>query len=185
MTGKELASPLVSLLFRAITKLELLCLTATAYIKSKWLKVHKQHTNRYLEPYKMIREVITGTEWNNFYNLRISPHAQPEIRELAIAMRDSVPKIVFSEVHLPYGIKDDEVLGDAIKRNVATAASISYRLISDMSREKSNALYSRLLDDYHMSPFEHVAFASGDDERYANFTGWVSHRYDLEKTKDV
>jgi len=48
--------------------------------------VHKQHANRVLEPYAYHTVIVTGTSWRNFYALRASPMAQPEIQEVAIAM---------------------------------------------------------------------------------------------------
>lgn len=50
-------------------------------------QVHKQIVNRILEPFTHIRVVVTSTSWANFYGLRDHKDAQPEIRELAQAMR--------------------------------------------------------------------------------------------------
>jgi hypothetical protein len=43
-------------------------------------------------------------------------------------------------------------------------------------------LYNRLVDANppHMSPLEHQAQCAPDEWRYANFSGWISHRYQLE-----
>lgn len=69
--------------------------------------LHKQTTNRLLEPFQMMKTVITGTDWDNFFNLRIHPDAQPEFCMLAykmyVAMKESVPTPLKSgEWHLPY-----------------------------------------------------------------------------------
>lgn len=69
--------------------------------------LHKQITNRLLEPFQMMKTVITGTDWDNFFNLRIHPDAQPEFCMLAYkmyqAMQESTPKLLRSgEWHLPY-----------------------------------------------------------------------------------
>lgn len=69
--------------------------------------VHKQTVNRLLEPFQMMKTVITGTDWDNFFNLRIHPDAQPEFCMLAYkmyqAMQESVPTLLLAgEWHLPY-----------------------------------------------------------------------------------
>ncbi|MGQ1358465.1 FAD-dependent thymidylate synthase (plasmid) [Acinetobacter baumannii] len=69
--------------------------------------VHKQIANRLLEPFQMMKTVITGTDWDNFFNLRIHPDAQPEFCMLAykmyVAMKESVPmQLKAGEWHLPY-----------------------------------------------------------------------------------
>lgn len=69
--------------------------------------LHKQTANRLLEPFQMMKTVITGTDWDNFFNLRIHPDAQPEFCMLAykmyVAMKESVPTpLKAGEWHLPY-----------------------------------------------------------------------------------
>mgnify|MGYP003601586872 CR=1 FL=1 len=74
--------------------------------------LHKQVPNRLTEPFQMMKVVITGTDWDNFFNLRIHPDAQPEICMLAYkmyeAMSKSVPVLLKKgEYHLPYVGKYD------------------------------------------------------------------------------
>ena len=69
--------------------------------------VHKQIVNRIIEPFCHIKVVITGTEWNNFFGLRMHKDAQPEICDLATQMYDLMqrrqPKpLAMGEWHLPY-----------------------------------------------------------------------------------
>ena len=71
------------------------------------LKVHKQIANRLTEPYQMMKVVVTATEWDNFFNLRIDKDAQPELVLLADkmfnAMQGSTPKTLKAgQWHLPY-----------------------------------------------------------------------------------
>ena len=47
---------------------------------------HKQITNRLVEPFQMIKAVVTATEYDNFYWLRNHHASQPEIKELAECM---------------------------------------------------------------------------------------------------
>ena len=79
------------------------------------LKVHKQIANRLTEPYQMMKVVVTATDWDNFFNLRIDKDAQPELVMLADkmfnAMQDSKPKMLKAgQWHLPYvdSIESDE-----------------------------------------------------------------------------
>lgn len=70
-------------------------------------KVHKQISGRLLEPFQMVKQVLTATDWDNFFNLRIHPTAQPEILMLAYkiykAIEESKPTTLrHGEWHLPY-----------------------------------------------------------------------------------
>ena len=67
---------------------------------------HKQITNRLLEPFQMIKVVVTATEWDNFFWLRFHKAAQPEIQELArcmlVAKKRSVAEVLQAgEWHTP------------------------------------------------------------------------------------
>lgn len=69
--------------------------------------LHKQSTNRLLEPFQMMKTVMTATDWDNFFNLRIHPDAQPEFCMLAykiyMAIQQSTPShLRDGEWHLPY-----------------------------------------------------------------------------------
>lgn len=154
---------------------------------------HKQIVNRILEPFSHINVLVTSTEWNNFFQLRDHPDAQPEIRELAIAMREAlfgvaVPEVIgFCDWHLPYYSRyEKRPYHEAIKLSVARCARVSY-LTLDTGRapsfEEDMALYERLVrtNPPHLSPAEHQA-TPGYEKPYANFYGWRSHRYDLENS---
>lgn len=128
----------------------------------KDLGVHKQVTNRVLEPYQYIRVVVTATEWDNFFILRLHKDAQPEIQELARCMKEAMNKstptlLRTGEWHLPYINADDT--GDLNKVSSARCARVSY-----LNHDKSNPdclkdieLADKLLVAGHMSPFEHIA----------------------------
>lgn len=71
------------------------------------LKLHKQIPNRLLESWQMIKVVVTATDFDNFFNLRIEGAAQPEIAMLAhkmyLAREASKPKTLKAgQWHLPY-----------------------------------------------------------------------------------
>lgn len=142
-----------------------------AVIATSWrdLGIHKQVVNRILEPYQFIKVVVTATEWDNFFALRLHPDAQPEIQELARVMKEamntSTPKALsVGEWHIPYvgtGHSSCRLQQDhsSVKAAVARCARVSY-LNHDRSNpdiEADIALHDRLLEAGHMSPFEHVA----------------------------
>lgn len=150
------------------------------------LKLHKQIPNRLLEPWQMIKVVVTATDFDNFFNLRIEGAAQPEIAMLAHKMyqarEDSKPKLLKEgQYHLPYVDSIDYVEGDggygeyendqwyhlngngisleeAIRISAASCAAQSYRTES-MTLEKANKIFDMLVKDktLHASPFENIA----------------------------
>ena len=141
------------------------------------LGLHKQITNRLLEPFMWHTVIVTATEWGNFFALRANPMAQPEIRVIAEMMRDaygeSEPVLVRDgEWHLPL-IQPEERDGefefseDARKISAARCARVSY-LTHDGKRdlEADLKLYDRLAGAGHMSPFEHVATPLSRDPQY-------------------
>ena len=69
--------------------------------------LHKQVANRILEPYQMIKVIVTATDYANWFNLRLHPDAQPEIHELAKVMYEALAlsepvELSHGEWHLPY-----------------------------------------------------------------------------------
>lgn len=136
---------------------------------------HKQIVNRILEPFQLMKTVLTATEFDNFFWLRKHEDAQPEIKELAdkmfAAMKDSKQyELNPGDWHVPYwyngvwrqGSKNkDETpafLDDALAISSSCCAQVSYRLLDD-SIEKARKVYQRLVEStpVHASPFEHQA----------------------------
>ena len=162
--------------------------------------VHKQTVNRLLEPFLTTTMIISGTNqpssWQNFFNQRCHPDAQPEIQALAIAMKGAYDaskpeRLEVGEWHLPLINGEDWVEAtdrgyveeDLIKVAIGRCARVSY-LNHDGVRSLSDdtKLYWRLLESTppHLSPFEHCAIAMDDSDKYANFVGWQSYRNQLE-----
>ena len=153
--------------------------------------VHKQHANRVLEPYGWHTVIATGTHWRNFYALRASKMAQPEIQDLAIAMAQvhltSVPNMLQSgEWHLPFIFSDDrKEISDVMKLariSSARCARVSY-LTHDGKRalDKDFEMADGLQSNGHTSPFEHSAMAQSTNDpnanRHGNFgSAWVQYR---------
>jgi thymidylate synthase ThyX len=133
--------------------------------------LHKQIANRLLEPFMWTKGVVTGTKvaWDAFLALRDHPAAQPEIRALAIEIRDAINSSeaierVVGDWHLPY-VNDDLTLADAIMVSISCCAQVSYRSLDD-SLEKARKIYEMLNfptkgvypeNPCHFSPAEHVA----------------------------
>lgn len=132
--------------------------------------VHKQIANRVLMPYQYIKVIVTATEWDNFFNLRLHKDAQPEMQELARCMKQAMDESTPVELeprgwwHLPYvefpGPRGKEIsLDKAVKCSVARCARVSYlnHDNTNPSIEDDIKLYDKLLEAGHMSPFEHQA----------------------------
>jgi hypothetical protein len=142
------------------------------------LGVHKQHANRAIEPWQYIRVLITATDWDNFFALRIADDAQPEIVDLArkmqAAMAESTP--VRTAVHLPYADGADTEPAACAAR----CARVSYGAFTgERDVQKDLALAQQLWQSKHMSPFEHIAFGDLDGAR--NMRGWRTFREELEQ----
>lgn len=111
--------------------------------------VHKQHVNRLLEPFCHINVVVTATEWSNFFAQRCHPAAQPEMRDLASAMRDAMQrstpvKLDKNQWHLPYVGLEDLVGQQLLSKSIVTEEEARY-LYSEfprvsMSGRVSNAM---------------------------------------------
>lgn len=50
---------------------------------------HKQIANRLLEPFQMMRTIVTSTDYENFFHLRCHKDADPTIQELARCMKEA------------------------------------------------------------------------------------------------
>lgn len=133
--------------------------------------IHKQIVNRMLEPYQMIKVIVTATSFDNFFNLRLHPDAQHEIHELADVMYEcfinNTPIVLEDgDWHTPYygegyykaSDNNPESLYDALKISCSCAAQVSYRKLDD-TLEKALRIYAMLVesDPVHASAFEHCA----------------------------
>lgn len=140
--------------------------------------VHKEITNRIIEPFMVIKEVRTATEWNNLFHLRIADDAQGEINLWARAVYDAInqstpQELKHGEWHLPYikTVRKNNTLqyysldGNSLTLEEAKAisasccAQVSYRRLNT-TPEKALDIYSRLMPEdgnLHATPFEHQA----------------------------
>lgn len=175
--------------------------------------VHKQIANRLLEPFTWAKTIVTATEWDNFFKLRLHEDSQPEMQILAEKMKESLDKSKPKnrEIHLPYVEKElinkqidlsDNwenlrkynpdlnsnyskvgIFRDLGMISAARCARVSY-LNHDNTNpniEKDLELAKKLLENGHLSPFEHQAIASNSsidlrNMSTANFKYWVQLR---------
>jgi thymidylate synthase ThyX len=169
--------------------------------------LHKQIANRILEPWAHINVVVTATEWDNFYELRVHPDAQPEMRSLAQAMLrayiESTPvPLTPGDWHLPYVTgRESFKIEELIKLSVARCARVSYLTHEGKppNAEDDIKLYERLVGSrpLHASPAEHQATPDRRDsivrddaeeliwenaDEHGNFVGWRQFRRQLEKS---
>jgi hypothetical protein len=146
------------------------------------LGYHKQIGNRIIEPFQMMKTVVSGTEWNNFFHLRHDKDADPTFEELARVMFEaksaSTPRKLFSgQWHVPY-FKDgywdetcEESLDVALAVSSSCSAQVSYRML-DPSLTKAADVWEKLTkgDKVHASPFQHQATPIDYDEFDQSFS---------------
>lgn len=155
---------------------------------------HKQVANRIVEPFMMMKTVMSGTEWSNLLWLRNHPDAQPEFQELAKCIAEvlhhSEPtKLKPGQWHLPYvdtrienglqtywsnGFEIDLIMARQI--SASCCAQVSYRK-NDDSIEKAMKVFDMLnlgrTDvPVHASPVEHQACAMWFDEPTLDSIRW-------------
>lgn len=154
--------------------------------------LHKQWANRVLEPWQWMHAVVTSTEWDNFFGLRIGPLAQPEMNELAICMAHAIdnsrPRLIrYGEWHLPYTHHaEHESLVSQRLCSAARCARVSY-----LNHDKTSPKISQDIDlcyklmqskPIHASPFEHQATPMPG--RHGNFEGWKQQRQFIEEEQN-
>ena len=144
------------------------------------LDLAKAQVNFVLQDLTWIKGIITSTDWDNFWALRLAinpetdkPFARPEVYKIARLMKDAYDasnpeSLDHGEWHLPYiGYHDQmmhswasgEIDWATLKKvSVGRCARISY-LTHDGKRdwEKDIDLHDSLKTNGHMSPFEHQA----------------------------
>lgn len=173
---------------------------AEVYRMSLVYNVHKGVLNRALEPFLRIRTLVTATDWENFFNLRLAEDAQPEMRNLALSIRGAVDKSIpkNSHYHVPYVDMDN---GDSYGcitvdnfifpkyalLSAARCARVSYARLDGKPTDDDadTKLASKLLNDGHMSPFEHCAEYKLIAAYYGNLYHWRSYRNVFENTEDT
>jgi thymidylate synthase ThyX len=164
------------------------------------LGLDKSRANRLLEPFLYVTDIITATEWDNFFALRDHSAAQPEFQQLARLMREALEEsapwtVNYGEWHLP--LTSDFPM-DSFDGNWEPWKRISAGRCARVSFDKQNEAETpeaseerahRLIASGHLSPFEHVArpldrreMEGQDWDRpvnTGNFRGWVQMRKEI------
>lgn len=161
-------------------------LVATTVWYSPLRFLHKQHAARLLEPWLFMDVILTTTDLNNFFDLRLEDDAQPEIQELAACMKEVLvdvepARLEPGQAHLPYVLPEERerlTPQEAVKVSVARCARVSFEKQGRESLYAEDGIrHDSLLQDRHMSPFEHQAFAVDDRNIWSgNFRGWIQYR---------
>lgn len=155
--------------------------------------LHKQVSNRILEPFQHISVVLTATEFDNWHELRAHPDAQPEIQELAhkikLALDDKTPLFLeYGQWHLPYIVDADwsaifEFCHNDIEDATEIAKKVSAARCCRVSYLKHDGSSSTIEEDLqlcdrlaasrpiHASPFEHQATPMPEDQPRVYFNG--------------
>ena len=172
---------------------------------------HKQWVGRLLEPWSVMKVVVSGTEWNNLYALRNHPDAQPEFQDLVRCMiaacEASTPQVLKPGAwHLPYIVtrvdsdgnatywvdENTEVdLETARKVSASCCAQVSYRRL-DASVEKALDVFNKLNIGVkgklaHASPVEHQAtpMSSSKEAAAALLGEWESGVTHMRRDKSL
>ena len=154
-----------------LASMRLLDSTIDEVLRLVKLGVHKQNVNRYLEPWMYVPVLLSGTEWDNFFNLRCDKSTHPDLRKIAIEMREAKEKSTPKELkpgewHVVYFSEQESDFSfvDRLKIATARAARISYLThLGDYDLAADVRLHDSLLSNGHMSPFEHCAMAVKND----------------------
>lgn len=133
---------------------------------------HKQVVNRLLEPFQRMKTILTATEYENFWWLRVDADADPTIEALAKAMQQeyeaSKPELLQpGQWHTPYvehfyeniGLEGDDVWvfcgyyvedenGEKVILDVEEAKAISSSCCAQVSYRRLNSTKDKALDIY-------------------------------------
>lgn len=169
------------------------------------LGTHKQFANRLLEPFVYYHGVITATEWDNFWWLRKSEHADPGFRVLAEKMHEaySASTPVVSGMHAPYvreeeraGLSNDQIFQISAAR-CARVSYLSHATGKPSTVEEDLALCEKLMQPTgaHLSPFDHPSFDDGTNGTHTRrwnspvdhrqYWGWIPYRVLLEQALGI
>ena len=169
---------------------------------------HKQTVNRIMEPYSHISVIVTATDWDNFFQLRLHEDADPTFQELARHMAEArysplvTQHLEAGRWHLPFinqevllpALRERRVAEEAIpyvlaRISAARCARVSYLNHDGSSPDflKDLELSDKLSESRHMSPFEHQARVPDpsdmDTSRWRNFRGWEQYRHYEENNR--
>lgn len=159
--------------------------SALRYIR---IGVGKEIANRILHSFLMNDAIVSATDWGNFFELRLAPDAQRQMRLSAVALHDAItasePVLLQDrQWHLPLtGFPGDEDLDIDQLIRVSTGRSARTSYLTHDGRRDVQAdleLYDRILGPRHLSPFEYASHPAAG--RHGNYTGWKQARWYVER----
>lgn len=168
------------------------------------LGAHKQDVNRVVEPFVWVTQIVTSSNWDNYFALRCHRAAAPAFRSIArlmyLARRKSTPVVRrFGKWHLPFVSEDEardffwqptgqllspDAMPLPIQRSAARCAWVSYNNHDQQGDDQAvQRTYARLFAEVpvHASPIEHQGtpmprHATHLDTLQSNLTGWLQAR---------
>lgn len=149
------------------------------------LGVAKEYANRRVAADAIVCEVVTGqVKWfDDFIRQRSGSGVQPEIKELASEIYEAMRRFPTKtdKIHDPY--RHYPVPEYNIYDRAGRVARLSY---GDLNTSEAPQLAMdrgvRLLQERHMTPFEHLCFALDDPRAVSRgLIGWKSSRVLVER----
>jgi thymidylate synthase ThyX len=172
MQGYDSLDEIDTLTFQTITMEMYDYVSERLSVLWKMFTPHKQHLNRYLEPWTVQKKIWTANEewFEYFFSLRSAKDADPNIQDLSkkieIALNSAKPKN-YREWHIPYitqaewelYYKNKKTLEELLIHSVARCARVSYNNFdgSLSTIDQDQRLFDFLKESRHMTPFEHQA----------------------------
>ena len=140
---------------------------------------HKQDCNQLLRPFGWTTQLITATEWANFFHQRTTDFCHPAMKRIARLMYEAIerstnPKILKrGEWHCPFETGDSKTL----LASAARCAWVSYTNHGKQATELEAIEFAQnLMKNAHWSPFQHQARNDGASAIPSNFIGWTQFR---------
>ena len=161
------------------------------------LGVHKQYANRLTEPFSWVTQIVSATDWDNYFALRCHKDAQPEIRLAAEITKEvlenntpavlkegqwHLPLVTDADVKAVNDLGNPDSCGALLSVSVARCAAVSYEKHAvQKTVQEEIARHDALLSSGHMSPFEHQAkvgtYLDLKNDYIGNFRKpWVQYR---------
>lgn len=173
--------------------------------------VAKEISNQLMVPFQIVSVLLTGTDFENLFELRIHKDTQIETQYIAAkmweALQTNTPKVLTkNEWHIPFYSPDmaNLPIHEQLAVSAARCARTSYVVPNtnkNSTIESDISLCKKLLTKpFHASPFEHIAtpatmydlypelgqyqfFEDLRTKYFGNFSQWVQFRKLIEYTE--
>ena len=157
------------------------------------LRVAKEQRNRLLEPFVVGDCIVSANDyaWEHFFDLRCAEGVQPEFRNIALEMKkiyycNKPERLKVGEWHIAFDEKELNLISDRLKVSAARCARTSYlNHQGKIDYSKDFKLHDRLISDKHSTPFEHQFKAMPESNMYAQYKGFKSYRFHIEKNESI